>query len=81
MGKSLVEGRSFSRMMQRGIFLFGGILAIFLGGGMIRAQWGSGAPLPPFAPRVEQKKIVELYNKGDVASVKQAIAEARQAIP
>jgi len=69
-----------SLLIQRLLFALGGVVAIMLGFMMIRAQWCNGTPLPPFAARVLQQKIVNLYDKGDPDSAEKAIREARRAI-
>lgn len=77
---NLVEPRPVSLRLQRIVFVLGGIGALFLGLMMIRAQWGGGIPLPPWAAGVAQQKIVEFYGKGASPDSKRAIEEARSAI-
>lgn len=68
-------------LLQRGIFLLGGLVLLPLGALMIRAQWGGGEHTPPFAPAAAQTSIVKLFDGGgDPPAAAAAIAEARKMI-
>ena len=77
-GEEQVKGVTLG--IQRALFVVGGIGMIIFGGVFIRAQWWSGAALPPYAPADEEKKVTELFGDGEKPSLEQAIAECRKAL-
>ena len=64
-------------IIQRGLFVVGGLAALALGVGLIRAEWFGGSALPPFAAGAAQAKIAATYERGDMLA---AYEQARDAV-
>ena len=65
------------RRATRGIFAGGGLLAIFLGGQLVRAEWFGGPPLPPYVAKIAQEQVARTSQRGDLEG---AMAQSRQAV-
>ena len=74
------ESRIWTLRFQRLLFLLAGIPMCLLGGVMIRAEWAHGAPLPPFAPEVEQQHVLDLFGNGDPSSIVRAMEACQESI-
>jgi len=66
--------------VQRLLFLLGGLAMIVLGVFMIRAQWGGGKGMPPYAVNAIGVRIANTFDLRNPAAAKRAIDESRDAI-
>jgi len=73
--------RPVSSVIQRVLFIMGGLVIFPLGVIMIMAQWGGGEATPPFAVEAAQRQVQQLFGNGtDPAALQRAEAKLRETI-
>ena len=73
--------RPISSVIQRVLFIIGGLLLLPLGVFMILAQWGGGEAMPPFAVAAAQKQVQQLFGNGtDRSALERGEAKLRDTI-
>ena len=65
----------------RGVFILGGLLAVFLGGLLVRAEWFGGSPLPPYVAQKASADILRTYEHGEVEGAMEAARRAVRVSP
>ena len=66
-----------SPLLQRTVFVLGGLLALALGTQLIRAEWFGARPLPPFAAAKARKDVQAMFERQDNEG---ALNRAREAV-
>ena len=70
------EEKRIAPRFQHLVFVAGGLAAVILGGGLIRAEWLGGEPLPPFKAGESQTAVFKAYQRQDFAGATKLVRQA-----